>query len=555
MADKKGLPEILSKSISTDISRRNFGRGLTGVATQIATGPLLDSGISAVKNLSKSSSILKKIPMTKELIKQYYKIESLKNKLLDNLSREEKFQIGGLTENTYSGTVESYYEEIKNLTEHKNRLTRYSKITDPDKIDFTYTYRVNKQGNKVTDFREPGEDYVIEKDRIKEELEDVTKRLKYKLDILKDDKNKVQKKAVLELLKLDNEQNEIRNIASDKKLPFNFALEQVAKEEYDFIDDVSFGYGQLSEDPNYESDNTVLNNAREEYLIDDAFENTKKFEDIENKYNIINSIEEKEKIKQAILNDTFMNLKDYNFKSIGGVQGSIQQIIRDPNISADSKERAAEQGAELYLKEEKKRIKSLLESNTYTVYGSGLSGHSFPSGEKEIEPIYSKDILNNVKEEILNAGKTIGGNIVKDYVKDKFVTKGGFKGQELEPGPWLKKLAEYIKSLRTPKPPSSSTIESDKTRAEQAKKVKEVKQKVTPKRNLVKDLKGVGTVIKTSPYVAATLTALTPTKLDPENTAEIPLETSPRGYGVRRRENKGRSSKDPNKNYNRQRFI
>ena len=534
MADKKGLPEILSKGISTDISRRNFGRGLTGVATQIATGPLLDSGISAVKNLSKSSPILKKIPMTKELIKQYYKIESLKDKLLDKLSNEEKFQIGGLTENTYSGTVESYYEEIKNLTEHKNRLTRYSKITDPDKIDFTYTYRVNKQGDKVTDFRAPGEDYVIEKDRIKKELEDVTKRLKYKLDILKDDKNKVQKKAVLELLKLDNEQNEIRNIASNKKLPFNFAILQVNKEEYDYLDDVSFGSGQLSEDPNSISNAEVLNNAREEYLIDDAFENTKKFEDIENKYNIINSIEEKEKIKQAILNDTFMNLKDYNFKSIGGVQGSIQQIIRDPDISADSKERAAEQGAELYLKEEKKRIKSLLESNTYTVYGSGLSGHSFPSGEKEIEPTYTKDILNTVKKEIFSAA----GKVVKDQsinAGKKILNKIIEKVQE--PSKVTPKKTLSIEKL----PGKGKIIDVESTKTE-------IKEPVKPKRNLTQDLVGgIGKRLKYSPIGAALYTTEV-------GDAELPLETSPRGYGVRR-ENKGRSSKDPNKNYNRQRFI
>ena len=534
MADKKGLPEILSKGISTDISRRNFGRGLTGVATQIATGPLLDSGISAVKNLSKGSSILKKIPMTKELIKQYYKIESLKDKLLDNLSNEEK-NLGGLTENTSYGTVNDQYEYIVQLTEHKNRLTRYSNITDPDKLPITYIQRVNKQGNKVTDFRAPGEDYVIEKDRIKKELEDVTERLKNTLDMLEDDKNKIQKKAILELLKLDNEQNEIRTIASNKKLPFNFALEQVAKEEYDYVDDVAFGSGQLSEDPNSISNAEVLNNAREEYLIDDAFENTKKFEDLENKYNIINSIEEKERIKQAILSNTL----DKSSTSLQTVfQRNLQEIMQDPDLPADFKERAAEQGAEIHLRSEIKKTRSLLESNTHTVYDKGLSGHNIFTGEKEIDPTYTKDILNTVKKEIFSAA----GKVVKDQsinAGKKILNKIIEKVQE--PSKQNTKVTPK-KTLSIEKLPGKGKIidvESTKT---------EIKEPVKPKRNLAQDLVGgIGKRLKYSPIGAALYTTEV-------GDAELPLETSPRGYGVRR-ENKGRSSKDPNKNYNRQRFI
>ena len=76
----------------------------------------------------------------------------------------------------------------------------------------------------------------------------------------------------------------------------------------------------------------------------------------------------------------------------------------------------------------------------------------------------------------------------------------------------------------------------------------EIKEPVKPKRNLTQDLVGgIGKRLKYSPIGAALYTTEV-------GDAEIPLETSPRGYGVRR-ENKGRSSKDPNKNYNRQRFI
>ena len=540
MADKKGLPDLITKGIGTDISRRELGKGLTGIATKIATGPLLDSGLSAVGNISKGSSILKKIPMTKELIKRYYKIESLKEKFLNKLAKEEKFQIGGLTENTYQGTVENLYEEIKILAEHKNRLTKYSKITDPSKIPISYTYRVDKQGNEITDFLTPGGDLVIKKDILKQQLDDITRRLEIKLDILNNNENKAQKKAILELLKLDNEQNEIRTIASNKKLPFNFAIQQVQKEEYDFIDDVAFGSGQISDSD--QSDDEFLNEAREEYLIDDAFENTKKFKDLENEYNIINSIEEKERIKQAILNDTFIQSRQkYNYSSIDGLHGVITQSIRDPNLSAKMKEDLAELGAEQYITNEKNRIKSLLESNTYTVFDRGLSGtYSDSYGQKEIEPIYSKDILNTVKEEILSAGK----DIAKDYVKDKFITREG------KPGSFTKKIADVLKQFKTVKS-SSTSIESDKVRAEKAKEVKEVKQqpkaKEKPIRNLGQDLLGIGKRLKYSPLGAAFYTKEV-------GDAELPLETSPRGYGMRR-ENKGRSSRDYYKSYNTQRLI
>ena len=536
--DKKSLPALITKGIGKDISRRDFGKGLTGIATEIVTGPLLDSGLSAVGNISKGSSILEKIPMTKELIKRYYKIESLKEKFLNKLAREKKFEIGNIDNWTYQQlgpvTVETLYEEIKRLTEDKIRLTRYLKTTDPGTISINYIARYDEQGKPF-----------IAKDKIKKDLNDATRRLKNILNILDDNENKVQKKAILELLKLDNERNEIRTIASNKKLPFNFAIEQVQKAEEDFMYDAASEFGQIPESD--QSDAEFLNEAREEYFIDDAFENIKKFEDLENKYNTIDSIEEKERIKQDILNGTFMNLEKYNFKSMQFSQGYIQQIIRDPNLPADFKEHAAEQGAEQYITNEKNRIKSLLESNTYTVYDSGGSDvYSDTYREKEIEPIYSKDILNAVKEEILSAGKTIGVNIAKDYVKDKIVTRGGFEGQELKPGPWTQKLADYLKSLKTP---SGPTIESDKTRASKAKVVEEVK----PNRNLAEDLKRVGRVIKASPYVAGVLTGITPTKIDPEDTAELPLD--PRAIEIERALQRGRVSRDPYKNYNKQRAI
>ena len=122
MADKKGLPDLITKGIGTDLSRRDFGKGLTSVATQIATGPLIDKGISTVTKAVKGSSFLDKLPMTKNLIKEYYKLQHQYDDLLFNLKKagEQGIPIYKYKDMTYS--VDTFYYYMIEDYQEKNRL-------------------------------------------------------------------------------------------------------------------------------------------------------------------------------------------------------------------------------------------------------------------------------------------------------------------------------------------------------------------------------------------------------------------------------------------------
>ena len=155
----------------------------------------------------------------------------------------------------------------------------------------------------------------------------------------------------------------------------------------------------------------------------------------------------------------------------------------------------------------------------------------------------------------------VGKKLATDYIKDKFVTRGG-------PGPWTQKIADYLKSSRTP---SGSTIESDKTRAEQAKVVEEVKQetKKEPLRNWRDDLKWLMRRGKSlNPLMLLSLKGDAPQHLlrrknQPEESLadiEYQIEQDPRANQIkqalaRARQEGGRINRDPYKNYNKQRAI
>jgi len=111
-----------------------------------------------------------------------------------------------------------------------------------------------------------------------------------------------------------------------------------------------------------------------------------------------------------------------------------------------------------------------------------------------------------------------------------------------------------IEKLKTPSVPK---IESDKVRAEQAKEVKEVKQEtkkeVKPSSNLIKKLKTLGAGLSRKLKYSPTGLVLYATKIDPEGTSELPLD--PRAIEIERALERGRVSRDPYKNYNKQRAI
>ncbi len=140
--------------------------------------------------------------------------------------------------------------------------------------------------------------------------------------------------------------------------------------------------------------------------------------------------------------------------------------------------------------------------------------------------MYKRQAGKVVKDQSINAGK-------------KILNKRIEKVQE--PSKQNTKVTPK-KTLSIDKLPGKGpVIEAEYTKTE-------IKEPVKPKRNLAQDLVGgIGKRLKYSPIGAALYTTEV-------GDAELPLETSPRGYGVRK-ENKGRSSKDTNKTYNTQRCI
>ena len=494
MADKKGLPEILD-NISRRQVMKNVGKGLTGVATNIIVPPLTSVAVKGISTLAKGSSILKKLPMTKLLIKKYFKIELARDKLYDKLAKSNTDRVP-IKNRTSTYSLRSFYRELKQELREKIDIENRLKNTDIKKA--------------------PLEEPV----RLQNRLEDLNRVLDIKFRAIEGDSSfynlqfsKQQKQSLKDLLDLDAQQTEIQVIAKKEKVPFNYYFDKIKNIK------------RIKAEPAWK-ESAVKN---ENWLIDDAFKDTRELESSAEELAILNTPEEATRISQGFLDGTIPYNTSVNQLQHNRTLSIHQKTLDDPTVSNELKNKVSQRMAEIYIEEEKNKLNTSIYSDK--VYSSF----------KLRDPNEEKTLYKTFGNELTKVAKTIG----TDYVKEKFITK------ENKPGPWLKKLADYVKSLKTPKAPSGPTIESDKVRAEQAKEVKEVKQQpkqeVTPKRNLVQDLKGVGKRLKYSPLGAA----LYATEV---GDAELPLETSPRGYGVRR-ENRGRSSRDPNKNYNTQRFI
>ena len=508
MADKKGLPSIINKW-GTDISRRDFGKGLTTLATEIATGSLTDKAISTVTKAVKGSSIADKLPMTRNLLKELYNLEYKLDKVMHSLRKNKEDLI---LDNQGEGgkDLQQFVNDLQ--YDIRNRETIKRSLKNAHEL---YTKEYVKNG--TTD--------------LNEKLEKINASIEDKFYIM-EGMSKTQKKAVKEILNLKSQMNTVRVIAKDKQVPLNFFKDKIYELEETYLGDVVGG--EIMGEPWHQ----VLKEDRE-YMLDDVFNNPNnlaELESIQEEYLLMDTPEYFESLKNDIQNNRIDvdNVKD------SSVFMDLQDVILNPNASLQQKEEAYKLAVQNIIALRKRMSEFDIFSNEIYNDRRSFSDLEFDDPDKK------QIILKAVQDELTNVGK----KLATDYVKDKIVRTGGFEGQGLKPGPWSQKIYDYLKNLKTSKAPSGPTIESDKTRAEKAKEVKEVK----PKRNLVEDLKGVGRIIKTSPYVAGALTALTPTKIDPEYTAELPLETSPRGYG-RRRENKGRVSQDPYKTYNTQRFI
>jgi hypothetical protein len=518
MADKppiSNLPDPFRRKLLTGI-----GKGVTGAATNIIVPPLTNVAVQGISTLTKdsSNSILNTLPMTKNLLKEYYKLVDTKAKLFRELfeNKEEtlvykkqptdnrKFNVG---QDLYR-----FYTTMIQDIEKKNTLT--SRIKNKD---------INSKQIK----------------ELQKELENVQARLDDSYEMIEGGGNqfltitKKQKQHMLKINSIDSQLNKIQSIAKKEKLPFNYYNDKLRELEEDYYSDVQ--NDELNGEPAWK----VFSDMRKDNL-DDIFKDKNNLAELENmheEYLILETPEyqdmiEKE-IQEAISSNTFHEYKKKYMNPYNPIDE--EKILKDSSASPKMKKDALTRLSARFINDTRSVTAS-------TIYSDSLPDDGSPVWKRD--PDDKQGIYKTFQDEFTNVAK----NIAKRYVTSKFIIKDG-KG--LKPGPWTKKLADYAKSFKTPKPPSGPTVESDEVRAKKAKVVQEVKQQpkqeVKPPRNLAQDLKGVGKRLKYSP-LGATLYA---TEV---GDAELPLETSPRGYGVGR-ENKGRSSRDYYKNYNTQRAI
>jgi len=508
MADKKGLPELLSKGISTDISRRNFGRGLTGIATQIATGPLLDRGISAISG-GTPPAIKETIPLLTEFFNIKSKITNLQSKIWgDRKYGTKEFEDAEAAQFYYNKIIE--YKDMQK--HHKKILSEIEEIMKSKNID---TENFDSKDEYIIVRYEEMMDLLISDDY------DLNETLSTIKDLPKKSQNYIKK-----LTELKNDQNTIRILAEEKKVPFNYFSRFVSNE---------LQSGPITKDSIKKAIDKQVSQRTPGYI-----ENVEKIKNLSTPAGFREEIEEE--------------LKFWKMSKEGGIMGW-----------KNSTQHMTPQQADDWQREKIKESKFKNLTNLKHIYESNQnlkSRDSFESvsdmtwdydddyslltvGNKYIgnfdrasRPSERKNLFKEIGEEIFSAA----GKVVKDQsinAGKKILNKIIEKVQE--PSKQNTKVTPK-KTLSIEKLPGKGPVidvESTKT---------EIKEPVKPKRNLAQDLVGgIGKRLKYSPIGAAMYTKEV-------GDAELPLETSPRGYGVRR-ENKGRSSKDPSKNYNRQRFI
>ena len=505
MADKKGLPELLSKGISTDISRRNFGRGLTGIATQIATGPLLDRGISAISG-GTPPAIKETIPLLTEFFNIKSKITNLQSKIWG----DRKY---GTKEFEDAEAAQFYYNKIieykRNQILHQKNLKNIEEIMKNRNID-TENFDP-KDENIIVQYEEMMDLLLTDQNDLNETLSTIK-------DLPKKSQNYIKK-----LTEYKNDQNTIRILAEEKKVPFNYFSRFVSNE---------LQSGPITKDSIKKAIDKQVSQRTPGYI-----ESVKKLKNLSTPAGLREEIEEE--------------LKFWKMSKEGGIMGWKNSTRNMTPQQADdwqreqikeSKFKTLTNLKHVYESNQNLKSRDLFESvsdMTWDYDDDNVVGNKhILNFDKGSRPLQRKNLFKEIGEEIFSAA----GKVVKDQsinAGKKILNKIIEKVQE--PSKQNTKVTPK-KTLSIEKLPGKGPVidvESTKT---------EIKEPVKPKRNLAQDLVGgIGKRLKYSPIGAAMYTKEV-------GDAELPLETSPRGYGVRR-ENKGRSSKDPSKNYNRQRFI
>ncbi len=416
MADKKGLPDLITKGIGTDLSRRDFGKGLTSVATQIATGPLIDKGISTVTKAVKGSSFLDKLPMTKNLIKEYYKLQHQYDDLLFNLKKEGEQGIAKYKSKDMTYAVSSFYYDMIDDYQEKNNILK--QLARTDKLESNEYWE--------------------------EKLRKINLRLEDSYDILENVATKKQQQTVQKLLDVKAQQNKIASIASEKQLPFNFYKDKIDQDEENFINDFV-----TSDETEGEPTHKVIYDVNKEN-IDDVFDDNNIKAQVESFYEeflLMDTDEYFNNKRERVIE----NLKRYKNAAPSNLYKAMNDLIESPNSTQEQKEEAIDRLTFELIQEERNELTNDLFSHSIrdTI---AIEGPADPNIRQEGFKLFQDEFKNAAAKAGLKLGQKVTERLYDKYKGTKPKTSTAPQIQSDETRIQKAKVVEEVKPKAKEKP-------------------------------------------------------------------------------------------------------
>ena len=416
MADKKGLPDLITKGIGTDLSRRDFGKGLTSVATQIATGPLIDKGISTVTKAVKGSSFLDKLPMTKNLIKEYYKLQHQYDDLLFNLKKEGEQGIAKYKSKDMTYAVSSFYYDMIDDYQEKNNILK--QLARTDKLESNEYWE--------------------------EKLRKINLRLEDSYDILENVATKKQQQTVQKLLDVKAQQNKIASIASEKQLPFNFYKDKIDQDQENFINDFV-----TSDETEGEPTHKVIYDVNKEN-IDDVFDDNNIKAQVESFYEeflLMDTDEYFNNKRERVIE----NLKRYKNAAPSNLYKAMNDLIESPNSTQEQKEEAIDRLTFELIQEERNELTNDLFSHSIrdTI---AIEGPADPNIRQEGFKLFQDEFKNAAAKAGLKLGQKVTERLYDKYKGTKPKTSTAPQIQSDETRIQKAKVVEEVKPKAKEKP-------------------------------------------------------------------------------------------------------
>jgi hypothetical protein len=417
MADKKGLPDLITKGIGTDLSRRDFGKGLTSVATQIATGPLIDKGISTVTKAVKGSSFLDKLPMTKNLIKEYYKLQRQYDELFFNLQEAGELGIDKYADKGMSYAVRSFYDDMIQDYHQKNNILKQLERTD--RLEST--------------------------EYLEEKLRNINLRLEDSYDILENVATKKQQQTIQKLLDVKAQQNKIASIASEKQLPFNFYKDKIDQDEENFIMNNVTGPGREKE-LSYK----VIHDVTKDN-IDDVFDDNNIKAQVESFYEeflLMDTDEYFNNKRERVIENLkeYKNAAPYNNNTL---YKAMNDLIESPNSTQEQKEEAIDRLTFELIQEERNELTNDLFSHSFT---DTIEGPADPNMRQEGFKLFQDEFKNAAAKAGLKLGQKVTERLYDKYKGTKPKTSTAPQIQSDETRIQKAKVVEEVKPKAKEKP-------------------------------------------------------------------------------------------------------